>query len=50
VYSEAWTHVIASAKSGLYLDVNGDASWAGAHLITWYWNDTDGEFFAYWQL
>jgi hypothetical protein len=48
------SHVTAStlknAKSGLYLDVEGDSPWAGAHLITWSYNNTPGDFFTYYQM
>jgi Ricin-type beta-trefoil lectin domain-like len=43
-------HGLQNARSGLWLDVDGDASWAGAHIITWYNNDTYGELFTYNQL
>jgi Ricin-type beta-trefoil lectin domain-like len=49
-FTDAPGATIESYNRGLYLDVAGDAYWPGGHLITWYWNDTPGEFFAYLQL
>lgn len=46
----AGEHPLQNPASGLMLDVEGDHWWAGANIITWYPNGTDGELFAYWQL
>jgi len=36
---------LMNVASGQYLDVNGDSPWPGAHLITWYWDQSAGEGF-----
>jgi hypothetical protein len=44
------THRLANVYSGLFLDVDGNSPWPGAHLITWYYDGSYGDFFSYTQL
>jgi len=37
---------IRNVSSGLYLDVNGNSSWPGATIDTWYWNGQSNQYFA----
>lgn len=36
---------IRSAWTGLYLDVNGNSSWAGATIDTWPYNGQSNQYF-----
>jgi Ricin-type beta-trefoil lectin domain-like len=41
---------LQNAYSRLFLDVSGNSNWAGAPIITWYDDGTNGEYFRYFQL
>ena len=43
--SAVGAYTIKSAWTGLYLDVNGNSSWPGATVDTWYYNGQSNQYF-----